>query len=114
VGLNVDDAGCDDEAAGVDPAPGWRVGEHAGRSHPGDAVADDADVAVEPGVAGAIDDLPAGDHDVVRSRAPGIRGGGADGRRAGTGGEGDERGAEREKEFHGGENGMRGRGRQRS
>ena len=105
MGLDVDDAGRDDEAVRVDPAPGRHAREHAGGRDARDAVTDDPDVAVEPGIAGAVDDLPVGDHDVVRWCGPGIRG--ADGRRVGTGGEGDERGAKGEEESHASEHGMR-------
>jgi hypothetical protein len=63
--LNVDEAGRNDFAARVDAFRRGRAGERARGSDKRDAVTRDADVAVEPRAAGAIDDLPAGDDDVV-------------------------------------------------
>ena len=44
-----------------------RVLEHARRRDPRDAAVLEGDVAVEPGVAGAVDHPAAEDHDVVRT-----------------------------------------------
>ncbi len=57
--------GDDHHALGVDPLPGLGLGQRAGRPDPGDPVLGHADVAVEPGVAGAVDHSPVTDDDVV-------------------------------------------------
>jgi hypothetical protein len=79
VGLDVDEAGRDDEPRRVDAGGRPRVGERAGGADPPDAVADDADVTPEPRIAGAVDDLAAGEDDVVgdalgvrRAAGPGL------------------------------------------
>ena len=51
--MDIDEAGRDDQAGGVDAERGIRVGQRTDR---GDRVASDADVGVEPGAARAIDD----------------------------------------------------------
>ena len=61
VGVDVDKAGGDDHAVGVETAGGGGFREIA---EGGDGVAFDADVAVKPGVARAVDNAAAGDHDV--------------------------------------------------
>src|SRR5690606_14666098 len=65
VALDVDEPGRDDEAVRVDTIA--RVGrcERAARRDPGDPVAADADVAVEPRRPGAVHDAAVQDHDVV-------------------------------------------------
>ena len=64
VGMKVDEAGRHHLAPGVDDPLGCGVGQVAhGRDHP----VPDADIRVDPGVAGAIQDLGSGDEHVERS-----------------------------------------------
>ena len=77
VRLDVNGAWRDDEAPRVDASRGLRACEHAGRRNAGYSPAAQADVAVEPGVAGAVDDLSAGDDGLVRV---GVRGRGVQAR----------------------------------
>ena len=79
VRLDVDEARRDHEPARVHALLARRGREHACGCDAGDAVARDADVAVEPHVAGAVHDLAVGDHHVVcvrgaRGRARRARG----------------------------------------
>src|ERR1051326_6629517 len=53
------------EAASVDALARGGAGEQAGGSDARDAIAADGDIAVEPGVAGAIDDAAVDDEEVV-------------------------------------------------
>ena len=61
VGVDVDEAGGADQTARVDSYGRGGVGDEADS---GDGVAPDADLAVEPGAARAIDYLGIGDQDV--------------------------------------------------
>ena len=62
--MKVDEAGRHHLAPGVDDPLGRRVGQVAhGRDHP----VPDADIRVDPGVAGAVQDLGSGDEHVERS-----------------------------------------------
>ena len=62
--VHVDESGATIEPARVDDPPrGTSAPETA---HRGDPVAADRHVALEPGIAGAVDDLAAADHDVIR------------------------------------------------
>ena len=66
VGVEVDEAGRDDEAGGVDNASSTgRRDRLAGDE--GNPVAGDGDVRPIAGGAGAVDDRPAGDHEVVNN-----------------------------------------------
>ena len=73
VGVEIDEAWRDDAACGVDHARGLRVRE---RSDGGDAPVPDADVARDPRVACAVDDVAAADDDVERRRLLRVRRGG--------------------------------------
>src|SRR5688500_1443934 len=65
--LDVDEARSNHELlADLNALCGWRGREHSRPGDPDDAIATHADVAVVPGIAGAVHDAPAGDHDVVR------------------------------------------------
>jgi hypothetical protein len=61
VRVHVDKPGADDEAIGVDHARRGLAAQAADRRDP---VARDADVRLEPRVAGAVDDAAAADEDV--------------------------------------------------
>ena len=63
--LNVDEARGDDEVARVDARLRRRRAEHAARRHGDDAIAANADVAVEPRGARSVDDASVLDDDVV-------------------------------------------------
>ena len=60
--MHVDESGRDDQAAGIDFASGL-AGRHP--AHGNDALAANGDVAVKPGIAGAVDDPPMADDQVV-------------------------------------------------
>ncbi len=64
--LNIDEAGSDHHSARIDSQLGERGRKRAGWGDALDAVATNSDVAMEPRVAGAVDDSAAGDDDVVR------------------------------------------------
>src|SRR5262249_20205687 len=78
--VDVDEPGRDDQARGVDLGLGGGLGEVADG---GDAVAGDGQVGVEPGVAGAVDDLAVADDQVVRRLGGGDGGGGGERGRGG-------------------------------
>lgn len=63
VGVDVDEAGCDDQSARVDDATGCRAGE---RSEGGDGIPADADIRAVPTGAGAVHDDAASNQDVER------------------------------------------------
>jgi hypothetical protein len=69
--LDVDEAGSDDEPRGIDAASRIRAREPAAWGDASDAVATNADIPVEPGIPGAIDDAAARDDDVKRPRIGG-------------------------------------------
>src|ERR1051326_3123168 len=64
--LNVNEPGRNHQAAGVDALLGGSVAKQARRSDPRNAIAADANVAVEPGVASSIDHSAVGNDEVVR------------------------------------------------
>jgi hypothetical protein len=65
--VDVDEAGRDDPALGVDHAPGARRVDLA---HRGDAVAVHCDIGPSSGCSGAVDDGAAGNDQVVRHESP--------------------------------------------
>ena len=78
VRLDVDEAGGDDEAARVHALAGVRFAQRPWGSDASDPVARDRDIAVEPGVAGAVHDAAPFDHDIVRrARRYGRKGAGS-------------------------------------
>src|SRR5687767_1188859 len=68
--LDVDEPRGDDEPARLDALLRTGVGERSARGDPDDAIPTNADVAVEPGIPGAIDDPAASDDDVVPAVIP--------------------------------------------
>ncbi len=64
MGLDVDEAWGDDVAGGIDHRTSRPGVDGARRGDALDAIAGDGDVAVEPGVASAIDDAATGNQDV--------------------------------------------------
>ena len=64
VALDVDESGADDQPLGIDPLLRRRVFQYSRRRDPRDPAVFECDVAVEPGVAGAVDHPAAEDHDV--------------------------------------------------
>ena len=71
--VHVDEPRRDDEPARVDDPSGGDI--IAQTAHRGDPIAADRHVPLEPGIAGAVDDLAAADHDVVGLAGPVLAGG---------------------------------------
>ncbi len=63
--LDVEEAGCDHQVGGIDALTRGCIAQHAARRDTRNAIAADADVAVEPRRACAIDNPPVLDDDVV-------------------------------------------------
>jgi hypothetical protein len=63
--LNVNESRCHHEPGRIDVAARGDIHQHAARRNTGDAVATNADVAVEPGIPRAVDDAAPGDDDIV-------------------------------------------------
>ena len=59
--MRIDESRRDDQAGGIDPARSRRVGQLSDSTDP---AVGDSDVGTEPGGAAAVDNLPAGDHDI--------------------------------------------------
>ena len=60
--MQIDEAGCDDQASRIDLACRGRTGQTADR---GDAIAPDPNVALEPRIAGPVDDAAATNQEII-------------------------------------------------